>query len=33
MLPESFWKLHGPKRGCSVVQQSNDPVTVDSLES
>ena len=29
-LPESFWKMHGPKRGCSVVQQRNDPILVES---
>jgi peptide-methionine (S)-S-oxide reductase len=25
-LPESFWTQHGPKRGCSVVTQSDDPI-------
>ena len=29
-LPESFWKQHGPKRGCSVVQQGNNPILVES---
>eukprot|EP00559_Dactyliosolen_fragilissimus_P005331 CAMPEP_0184863086 /NCGR_PEP_ID=MMETSP0580-20130426/9070_1 /TAXON_ID=1118495 /ORGANISM="Dactyliosolen fragilissimus" /LENGTH=344 /DNA_ID=CAMNT_0027361183 /DNA_START=34 /DNA_END=1068 /DNA_ORIENTATION=- len=29
-LPESFWKKHGPKRGCSVVQEPNEPISVDS---
>lgn len=25
-LPESFWKQHAPKRGCSVVSEPNEPV-------
>jgi peptide-methionine (S)-S-oxide reductase len=25
-LDESFWTKHGPKRGCSVVRQSNEPI-------
>jgi peptide-methionine (S)-S-oxide reductase len=25
-LPESFWSQHGPKRGCSVVSQPNEPI-------
>lgn len=29
-LPESFWKQHGPRRGCSVVQASNDPIPESS---
>ena len=29
-LPESFWQKHGPKRGCSVVQASNEPIEVGS---
>lgn len=30
-LPESFWKEHGPKRGCSVVTQSNEPIAMEEL--
>lgn len=26
-LPESFWKKHGPKRGCSVVSEPNEPIS------
>uniref|UniRef100_A0A7S1BFH6 peptide-methionine (S)-S-oxide reductase n=1 Tax=Corethron hystrix TaxID=216773 RepID=A0A7S1BFH6_9STRA len=29
-LSESFWKVHGPKKGCSVVQQRNEPIVVGS---
>lgn len=29
-LPEGFWKDHGPKKGCSVVQQTNEPISVGS---
>ena len=29
-FPESFLKMHGPTRGCSVVQQGNDPILVES---
>ena len=29
-LPESFWKTHGSRRGCSVVQKSNDLIAVNS---
>jgi len=29
-LPESFWQQHGPKKGCSVVQQGNEPIAVDA---
>lgn len=29
-LPESFWKKHGPARGCSVVQLSNEPISESS---
>ena len=25
-LPDSFWKKYAPKRGCSVVQEKNDPI-------
>ena len=25
-LSEDFWKKHAPRRGCSVVQASNDPI-------
>jgi len=25
-LPEPFWKKYGSKRGCSVVQASNEPI-------
>lgn len=25
-LPDSFWKKYAPKRGCSVVQESNEPI-------
>lgn len=27
-LPDAFWKKHGPKRGCSVVQEPNEPIAV-----
>jgi len=27
-LPESFWKKHGPKRGCSVVRETDEPIPV-----
>lgn len=30
-LPETFWAQHGPKRGCSVVQQPNEPVALGSF--
>lgn len=29
-LPESFWKRHAPKRGCSVVQEPNEPILESS---
>lgn len=29
-LPESFWKNHGPRRGCSVVSQDNEPISETS---
>ena len=29
-LPDSFWSKYGPRRGCSVVQETNDPVSVGS---
>lgn len=29
-LPEAFWSKHGSRRGCSVVQQTNDPIAVGS---
>jgi peptide-methionine (S)-S-oxide reductase len=29
-LPESFWKKHAPKRGCSVVQEPNEPIAEGS---
>ena len=29
-LPEAFWKKHAPKRGCSVVQESNEPISTNS---
>lgn len=29
-LPESFWAKHGPVKGCSVVQLSNEPVSESS---
>lgn len=25
-LPEAFWKRHGPRRGCSVVREPDEPV-------
>jgi len=25
-LPEAFWKKHAPRRGCSVVSESNEPI-------
>lgn len=25
-LDEAFWKAHGPKKGCSVVRESNEPI-------
>jgi peptide-methionine (S)-S-oxide reductase len=27
-LPEAFWKKHGSKRECSIVQSSNEPIAV-----
>jgi len=27
-LPESFWKAHAPRRGCSVVNSPNEPIRV-----
>lgn len=27
-LPDAFWKNHAPRRGCSVVQEPNEPVVV-----
>eukprot|EP00566_Odontella_aurita_P015810 CAMPEP_0113539418 /NCGR_PEP_ID=MMETSP0015_2-20120614/7905_1 /TAXON_ID=2838 /ORGANISM="Odontella" /LENGTH=288 /DNA_ID=CAMNT_0000439091 /DNA_START=186 /DNA_END=1052 /DNA_ORIENTATION=+ /assembly_acc=CAM_ASM_000160 len=29
-LPEAFWNKYGPKRGCSVVQEPNEPIAVGS---
>jgi peptide-methionine (S)-S-oxide reductase len=29
-LPESFWKKHGPVRGCSVVRFDNEPIPESS---
>ena len=29
-LPESFWKKHGPTRGCSVVRLDNEPISESS---
>lgn len=29
-LPESFWKKHGPRRGCSVVTLDNEPIVEGS---
>ena len=29
-LPESFWKKHGPVRGCSVVRFDNEPISESS---
>jgi peptide-methionine (S)-S-oxide reductase len=29
-LPESFWAKHAPKRGCSVVTESNEPISPSS---
>ena len=29
-LPESFWQKHAPRRGCSVVQESNEPIATSS---
>mmetsp|Transcript_26907 Transcript_26907/g.59070 ORF Transcript_26907/g.59070 Transcript_26907/m.59070 type:complete len:323 (-) Transcript_26907:307-1275(-) len=29
-LPESFWAKHAPKRGCSVVSESNEPISESS---
>lgn len=29
-LPESFWAKYQPKRGCSVVQESNEPIDESS---
>lgn len=29
-LPESFWKQHGPKRGCSIVRFDNEPISESS---
>jgi len=29
-LPESFWAKHAPKRGCSVVTASNEPISESS---
>ena len=29
-LPESFWKKHGPVRGCSVVRFDNEPIDENS---
>lgn len=30
-LPESFWKQYGPRRGCSVVTESNEPIAEGSF--
>jgi peptide-methionine (S)-S-oxide reductase len=29
-LPESFWKKHGPVRGCSIVRFDNEPISEGS---
>jgi len=29
-LPESFWAKHAPRRGCSVVSESNEPISTSS---
>lgn len=29
-LPASFWQKHGPRRGCSVVQESNEPIAANA---
>lgn len=29
-LPEAFWKKHGPRRGCSVVQLDDEPISENS---
>jgi len=29
-LPESFWAKHAPKKGCSVVSETNDPISESS---
>lgn len=29
-LPESFWSKHAPRRGCSVVQEPNEPISESS---
>lgn len=29
-LPESFWKKHGPVRGCSIVRFDNEPISESS---
>lgn len=29
-LPDTFWKKYAPKRGCSVVQEPNEPIAVGS---
>jgi peptide-methionine (S)-S-oxide reductase len=29
-LPPSFWSRHGPKRGCSVVSEPNEPISESS---
>lgn len=29
-LPESFWKKHGPVKGCSIVRFNNEPISEDS---
>lgn len=29
-LPESFWRTHAPRRGCSVVQEPNEPIRANS---
>lgn len=30
-LPDSFWAKYGSKRGCSIIQQPNDPIAVSSF--
>ena len=30
-LPESFWKKHAPRRGCSVVAEPNEPISPGSF--
>jgi len=30
-LPETFWKAHAPRKGCSVVQETNEPISVSAF--